>query len=51
MTTWRKDIEQTMAEYGESFTDIEAAAPPIGDWLDVKFDSGYGSPEGCCFTV
>lgn len=50
-STWRQLIRECMDETGEGFSDIVSSAPPIGDWLDVKFEDGYGSLKGCIFTV
>ena len=28
-----------------------SAAPPLGPWLDVEFDSGFGCAEGIPFAI
>jgi len=59
-TTWRKDIVETMGEHGESWDDVVAEAVGKQRYaddedaepsLDAEFYDGFGSPEGCHFTV
>jgi hypothetical protein len=48
MTTWRQLIQDVLEEYpGEHVI----AVAPDESALDVKFDSGYGAPQGPIFTA
>ena len=51
MTTWRKMLADEMSTFGETPDDIIASVSKSDDWLDVKFDDGYGQPEGPAFTA
>lgn len=48
-TTWRASISATMAEHGDAWSNVESVA--ANGSLDAEFDSGWGLPEGCGFTV
>lgn len=51
MTTWRRQLEAEMKSNGDAFGSIDASSPPVGNWLDVEFNDGYGGEEGCAFTI
>lgn len=50
MTTWRNLITSEMEVHGLSFSDV-IATTLSEEQLDSEFDAGYGSPEGCAFTL
>lgn len=49
-TSWRELISNTMAEWGESFDDVESMTLS-DDQLDAEFYDGFGVISGCSFTV
>jgi len=52
MATWRELITEEMEWHDETLDDVVAAAPELATgWLDDEFHNGYGSSEGCAFTV
>lgn len=51
MSCWRRLIEYSMKLHGETFEDIVGHAPDTKSWMDVPFDDGYGSQQGCPFTL
>ena len=50
MSTWRELLTEHMALYGDTFASIESSTL-LDSELDQEFDSGYGSSQGCPFTV
>lgn len=50
MTTWKKSIESTMAELGESWADVEACTLSEME-LNAEFHDGFGGTAGAPFTV
>lgn len=55
-------LDEALARHGEHWDDVEDMALAVnpGRWygdeppppsLDAPFDTGYGGPEGCHFTV
>jgi len=48
-TTWRKELMDYCAEFGENFDDLIIAIEDGG--LDKEFDNGYGLVEGPPFTA
>jgi hypothetical protein len=44
MTTWRKALEEALANRGESFDDVEANTMTEEE-MDKEFDPDYTSPE------
>ena len=53
MVTWRELIELELRKHGESFEDIVCSAPftIYDEWMDEEFDGGFGTTNGCAFTV
>ena len=64
MTTWRELITKEMDVRGDSWINVVSVALPdkphqiytgssqwITPHLDAEFSNGYGSHEGCSFTV
>lgn len=58
MTTWKKEIERVMSTTGDTWDSIEAMEwgdfknlKPGEKWFETEFDDGFGSVEGCSFTV
>ena len=49
-TTWREDLTQSLADYGETWADVEAHTM-TDEQLDTPFDHGWGGTEGCSFTL
>ncbi len=49
-TNWKELIELAMEHVGETWEDVEAMTLTEEE-LTREFDSGYGAPEGCPFTV
>lgn len=50
ITTWRKDIQSSLARHGESWKDIESITL-TEEQLDRSFNDGFGGSEGDPFTV
>lgn len=50
MSTWKEMLNSALEENGESWSDVEANTMSE-DEMAKNFDSGYGSTEGCSFTV
>lgn len=51
-TSWREDLVSALADNGETFDDIESATPALDSpEMNAKFYYGYGSSQGCSFTV
>lgn len=62
---WRDLISAEMGKNGDSWTNVvhswagpspdhrwdETPPPAPENWLDVRFDAGFGSPEGHTFTL
>lgn len=50
--SWGEMVRAEMKEHGDSPLAIEQSVPPF-DTPDMtrKFDAGYGTSEGCPFTV
>lgn len=49
-TTWRKELEEILSRCNETWDDIVASTLTL-DQLDTEFDDGFGSSNGCPFTV
>jgi len=50
MTTWRAKLHQSLGYAGETWADVEYSTL-TDTQLDTSFDDGWGSEEGCPFTV
>lgn len=50
MTTWRKELTETLEDHGEAFDYIESITLTEEE-LDVEFHPGFGSEEGKPFTA
>ena len=48
--SWRQLIGEALEGNGESWADVVGQTPTDAD-LDKEFDAGFGSPEGCAFTL
>ena len=53
MLTWRDSINAEMEANSDSWANVVGTTPSLDDegWLDVEFDGGFGSQEGCSFAV
>jgi len=50
ITTWRKELNNALKVYGESWADIESSTLTEAE-LDACFDDGYGVTNGSPFTM
>ena len=50
MANWKTMLGGAMEEHDESLADIEANTMTEQD-MAKEFNDGYGSPDGCPFTV
>lgn len=50
MSTWREMVKEVMADYGESWCDVEAMRPIKLD-LDRCFNATSDKKEGCSFYI
>ena len=50
MTTWKLLLTEEMAQNGETWDDVISNTMTDAE-MNEKFHSGYGSSEGCPFTV
>ena len=49
-TSWRELLSEELLDSGEYWHDVEANTMTNDD-MDKEFYSGFGSPNGCDFTV
>lgn len=50
MENWKQMLDEALKERGESWDDVEANTM-TDEEMGRLFDSGYGSEEGCAFTL
>lgn len=50
MKSWRELIESEMSNHGESWEDVTKHTMSPEE-LDRKFETGFGTSEGCSFTL
>lgn len=50
MANWKKMIDGALQENGESWEDVEANTMSEQD-MTKEFNNGYGSINGCPFTI
>jgi hypothetical protein len=50
METWRTILTTELASNGETWADVESNTM-TDEQMDTAFDSGYGTSDGCPFTV
>jgi len=48
--TWRKKVEKELNAFREAWGDVVSNTMSDAE-IDTPFDSGYGSNEGCPFTI
>jgi hypothetical protein len=50
VTTWRKELTDTLTAHGETWDDVEAHTLTKKE-LDTEFDPGWGGTDGAPFTL
>lgn len=50
-STWRELLTKEMSRHGEKLEDLVASSSTRDNWLDYRFSSDYGEPEGPSFTA
>ena len=50
MSSWKSMLSEALKQCGDAWEDVESNTMTEAD-MNTEFDSGYGTSEGCAFTV